>query len=189
MDIPIEDLVHRKTLVIGGIKSGKTLFTGAFVKEILRTREERVAVLDFAPDIFHGVGGKMVVLDHPRLRYLTAAITAPRLKGKNKAEMLELAEGNRRHIEALLESYRVAPEPVLVINDVTLYLHAGFAERLAAVAGAASTLLVNAYCGDDFEEVFLSRRERLELERFAPFFDRVLRMAAGRVVEEGADVA
>ncbi|NLV25141.1 MAG: hypothetical protein GXY54_10225 [Deltaproteobacteria bacterium] len=183
MNLSLDPLWGRRTLVIGGVKSGKTRLACAFVEKVLAKREERVTVLDFAPDLYRGVGGKMILSDHPRLRYLTASITAPRLRGQNTAEVLSLAEGNRWRIETLLESYRAAPDPVLVINDATLYLHAGTAARLMEVAGAAATLLVNAYCGEDFREVFLSTREREELEIFMTFFERIVRMEGGRIVE------
>ncbi|NLC71313.1 MAG: hypothetical protein GX751_08145 [Desulfuromonadaceae bacterium] len=184
MNIHIENLLDRKTLVIGGIKSGKTRFACAFVEKVLAEREDRVAVLDLAPDLYRGVGGKMVLPDHPRLRYLTTWITAPRLRGRDPAEVLELAEGNRRRIEMVLESYLASPAPILVINDVTLFLHAGSVERLMEVASTAATLLVNAYFGEDFEEIALSLLERRKMELFLPFFDRVLRMERGHVFEE-----
>lgn len=183
--IPVRKFLGRRTLIVGGIKSGKTRWARAFVIQVLAQTEQRVAVLDLAPDLYRGVGGKMALPGHPRLRTLTTRIDAPRLLGKDEAEAQALAEGNRRRIEPLLEEYLLSPAPILVINDATLYLHAGAPEHLLEAASGAATLLVNGYYGRDFAASPLSIRERQALERLMPFFDRVLHMEGGRVEEEG----
>ncbi|MBN1141344.1 MAG: hypothetical protein JXB25_06065 [Deltaproteobacteria bacterium] len=184
MNIPLRKFLGRRTLIVGGIKSGKTRWARAFVEQVLAQRPESVAVLDLAPDLYRGVGGKMALAEHSRLRYLTTRIEAPRLRGQDEAEALALAEGNRARIEPLLEDYLAAPAEILVINDATLYLHAGSAERLLLTASKAGTLVVNGYYGRDFPEGAVSLRERRALEQLMPFFDRVLLMEEGRLVVE-----
>lgn len=180
----LRDFLGKKTLIIGGIKSGKTRFLCTLVEKVLQEGRERITVLDFAPDLYRGVGGKMILPRHPRLCYLTTRITAPRLQGRDSAEVLALAQGNRCRIDALLAACPARPAPILVINDITLYFHTGSAERLKEVAATATTVVVNAYCGEDFQEEQVSRREREQLEAFMPFFDRILRMEGGRIVAE-----
>jgi hypothetical protein len=180
----IKNLLHKKTLVVGGIKSGKTHFTCVFVKKILEDGQQTVVVLDFAPNLFRGVGGKMVLPEHSRLRYLTTRIDAPRLQGKDNVDIRRLAEGNRSRIEDILDLVQANRESILVINDVTLYLQAGACERLAEIMAGFPTVLVNAYYGKDFDKFSISKLEREKVERFMGEFDQVLRMERKRVVEQ-----
>jgi len=180
----IRNLRRKKTLVAGGIKSGKTHFVCVFVEKILQDDRESVLVLDFAPNLYRGVGGKMVLSEHPRLHYLTTRIDAPRLLGKDDREMRKLAEGNRSRIEEILDTCEETSADVLIINDVTLYLQAGNHERLAALMATFPTVLINAYYGQDFAESPLSLRERGEVESFMADFDQVFLMCRGRIIEQ-----
>lgn len=126
----------------------------------------------------------MVLPEHPRLRYLTTRIDAPRLQGKNDREMQKLAEGNRLRIEKILDSCQETPADILIINDVTLYLQSGNHERLATLMAAFPTVLINAYFGKDFHDSSLSLREREEVESFMAYFDQVYLMGRGRIIEQ-----
>lgn len=178
----IHNLRLRKTLIVGGVKSGKTLFVSEFVTGILHDGRESLLVLDFAPSLYQGVGGKMELPEHPRLCYETVRIDAPRLRGKDDAERASLAVGNCGRIEALLDACAEQKADVLVINDVTLYLQGGHHERLSAFMTSFPTVLINAYYGTDFSETRLSIRERDQVHRFMKAFDQVLFMEAGRIV-------
>jgi hypothetical protein len=180
----IKNLLNRKTLVVGGIKSGKTHFSCVFVEKILEDKRGTVVVLDFAPNLFRGVGGKMVLAEHPHLHYVTTRIDAPRLQGKDDAEVQELAEGNMSRIEKILDVCRETPPDILVINDATLYLQAGSCERLATAVAGVPTVLVNAYYGNDLGEGPLSRLERDKVELFMSDFDQVILMEECRIVEQ-----
>jgi hypothetical protein len=179
----IKELLNKRTLVVGGIKSGKTHFTCVFVKKILEEKGETIVVLDFAPNLFRGVGGKMILPEHPRLHYVTTRIDAPRLWGKDNADIQKLAEGNRCRIEKILDLCQTTHEDVLVINDATLYLQAGSCERLITAMAGFPTVLINAYYGSDFDELPFSRLEREKVERFMGEFDQVVRMDGCHIAE------
>lgn len=178
----VKNFLKKKTLIIGGIKSGKTHLTSVFVNKILRKSDEKAVVLDFAPTLIRGVGGKMLLPEHPRLEYMTTCIHAPRLQGKNNAEIQELAHGNKKRIEKILDACRSTSAQILIINDVTLYLQSGSCERLVELMSGFPTVLINAYYGNDFEETPISKLEREKVERFMDHFDQVIPMQRRRIV-------
>jgi hypothetical protein len=113
-------------------------------------------------------------------RYLFTEIIPPRLTGQSATEIADLAAANARAIEPLLDDCLKQPHPLLVINDVTLYLQAGDYARLSAVMQSATTVLINAYYGKRFEDHPITRRERRLTERLMADCDRVIRMPEGK---------
>jgi hypothetical protein len=168
-----KNLLDNKTLLAGGIKSGKTHYVCVFVEKILREGRNSILVLDFAPDLYCCVGGKMILSEHPRLHYLTTIIDAPRLRGKNDEDEWRLGAGNRLRIDALLDAHREEAADILVINDVTLYLQTGNHERLVRLMKDFPTVLINAYYGSDFPPSPLSVRERAQVESYMKAFDQI----------------
>ena len=161
-------------------------------------------LIDMAPPAFPvdggRLGGRLCDLNPLPGRVhllLPGAVRAPRLQGRTASEVLELAEANRRVIEPLLERYLKGPAPLLVINDLTIYLHAGTVRRLMEVIGRADTFLGNAYYGrflHDDRGSGVSRREREAVEELMGHMDYVIhlpprgdaqKMAARRRVEGG----
>ena len=63
-----------------------------------RGYEERIAILDLAPEAREGVEGKMEIPSQNRLYYLTGSISAPRLSGKSEEGMKKIVSGNWRVI-------------------------------------------------------------------------------------------
>ena len=174
------DYLDRRTLILGDINSGKT-------RETLRILSRWVAanptplmtVLDLAPEPVHGIGGRLTLPPRFMGRYLFTEIIPPRLTGRSPAEISGLAAANARAIEPLLDDCLRQPHPLLVINDVTLYLQAGDYARLAAVLQSATTILLNAYYGESFADHPITRRERRLTERLMGDCDRVIRMPEG----------
>ena len=102
----IEEYLNRKTLITGGINSGKTTCASGILKMFCnRGYEERIAILDLAPETSEGVGGKMEIPSPNRLYYLTGSISAPRLSGKSEEEMQKKASANAEIIENLFTSF------------------------------------------------------------------------------------
>ena len=87
---------------------------------------------------------------------------------------IQLAKANASAIEDLLRDSRLSNCPILVINDVTLYLQAGTYERLWAVIQPAGTVLINAYYGHSFPDYRLSRQERRLTDRLIGDCHRVV---------------
>lgn len=169
-----DDIRGKKTIIVGDINTGKTLYTLRILDELEDEEYPSVAVIDCAPQAVRGIGGKMLEAERTGILYLTTVIEAPRLTGTSDEEIAELAAANARAIETIFDSYLRDPREILFINDVTLYLQAGSVDRLVEVMESAGTLVMNAYRGTSFQDSSLSRRERQLLGEIMRRCDRVI---------------
>ncbi len=171
------DYLDRRTLILGDVNSGKTRETLRILSRwIADSPTPLMTILDLAPEPLRGIGGRLTLPPRFMGRYLFTEIIPPRLTGRNAAEISELAAANARAIEPLLDEFLKQPHPMLIVNDVTLFLQAGAYARLAAVIQSATTVLINAYYGESFEDHPITRRERRLTERLMQDCDRVIRM-------------
>ncbi|MBL0714540.1 MAG: hypothetical protein JJV98_12655 [Desulfosarcina sp.] len=171
------DYLNGRTLILGDVNSGKTRETLTILSDWLTAGPTLLmTILDLAPEPVRGIGGRLSPPQGFAGRYLFADIIPPRLTGRNAAEITRLAAANARAIESLFVDVLKAPPPILVINDVTLYLQAGDYTRLSAVIQSAPTVLINAYYGESFTDHPISRRERRLTERLMQVCDQVIRM-------------
>jgi len=106
--------------------------------------------------------------------YLSPWIVPPRLKGKTEEEILRLAGENRERIEPHLETIRKSGASALIINDLSLYFHAGDAPQLWLTVERIPTVVMNGYYGRHFGEGSVSRKERGEMKWLMARCDRVL---------------
>lgn len=163
--VDVDNLLHKTTLIIGDVNSGKSLYTFRIIQSFIRNGITDIAVVDLAPERIKEIGGKMLHIEHPGVLYTTTDIVAPRLTGKGQNEIWSLAEQNAAAIEKLFEEYLRTPRKHLFINDVTLYLHEGDMKRLDQVLSSASTCVINAYYGKTFDESPLTERERDQVKQ------------------------
>jgi hypothetical protein len=107
-------------------------------------------------------------------------VRAPRLEGRDRDEVLRLAEENARAISAIFHEYlREGPRGILFINDVSLYLHRGELGLLISVISKANTSILNGYYGSRLEEdkgSGISERERALMGDLAERMDLILEM-------------
>ncbi len=176
----------RKTLIVGDVGAGKTKLTAELLENLLvRVDPPHVTVVDMAPERA-GVGLALTrYLSLPEgVRYLRpSGLRAPRLEGRNRDEVLELARHNARLIKPLLDLYRTRPTPVLVVNDLSIYLQSGPLEDIVSCLNLSRTFLGNAYYGSRLEEDAgsgLSVRERRLVEELMRLVDVVVRLGSGR---------
>ena len=149
-------LLGRRVLIFGEVNTGKTTLSKSILDGLCADGlSSRIAVIDMAPEIperialergMKGVGGKLLPFGSDVL-YLAAALKPPRLSAGTEEEALRIAEENKEKIETLLEAYPPSGRDILFINDVSLYLHAGTAERLLAYVAGAATIVANGYYG------------------------------------------
>jgi len=173
----IQAYLNKRTLILGDVKSGKTARTKKILQEFIQAGyADRIAVIDMAPDMTAGIGGKMTPPADAPVLYLTTPITAPRLTGVDEAHACRLAAENARTIEGLFDSLRRQPKEILFINDASLYLQAGDLVTFQGVLDLASTLIINVYYGDTFPDSALTRREKHRTEALMKTCNTVMRL-------------
>ena len=182
--LPPDDPLGKKLLVMGDINAGKTTLCRQWLARLCaQGLGARIVVLDLAPDIppalaqargLAGAGGYLLPPPDSDVLDLRTHLHAPRLSSATEAEAEEKAAENARAIEALFDQLPPSGSgrDVLFINDVTLYLQAGFAADLLGNLGKAdfTTLVVNGYWGQRLGDSALSRREREQTRRLREHF-------------------
>ncbi|MEW5913342.1 MAG: hypothetical protein AB1814_12350 [Thermodesulfobacteriota bacterium] len=168
------ELKGRRTLIRGEVNTGKTLLLAQVLQGLLAEGEADLAVIDMAPPLTKGVGGKMGGPWPAAVRYFAAELVAPRLSGRNPAEVLTLAQDNARRLEQLFAQYLRRPARTLLINDVSMYLQAGELSRLKEVLAASRTVVMNGYYGHSLGGGELGRHERDQMDALARLCRRVI---------------
>lgn len=175
-------LASSRTTVMGEVRTGKTRLLYRFVWMLSEAGfRDEITILDMAPALSWGVGGKMVEVGElpAGVRYLTSwEIMPPRLVGKDAQDVMRLAKGNEGVIRPLLDEYCRRPTPILAINDVTIYIHAGEHELLLSTMSLARAWLVTAYYGSrlgDDKGAGISVREKSFVEQLLRVSDIVIR--------------
>ncbi len=157
--------------------SGKTRHTVEILYALLP--REGVTVIDMGPER-KGVGLSLArYMNIPdQVRYLRPkSLRAPRLEGRDAKEVLRLARYNLEAIRPFLLTYLEKPTPVLVMNDLSIYLQAGPLEDILNCVRKSSTFLGNAYYGSTLAEdrgSGISRRERILVEELMREMDCVM---------------
>ncbi len=190
-------LVGRRLLIVGEVNSGKTTLSQKILDGFCRENlGGSILVLDLAPEIprdlaarkgLSGVGGILRAPQREGIRYLRPSLVPPRLVGKSERQVLELAEANLEAIERTM-ALAEAREETLFLNDASMYLQAGSAQRLFSWLEGFRTVVANGYMGQRLGGGRLSMRERAQMEAFARLFHRVVRLGGpGAEIIEGAN--
>ncbi len=181
----IETLIGKKVLVEGDVGSGKTAYIHRLIAQALEMAGTgEIIVVDMAPRRrrvgrrFVGGQLKMPGKASSRLAHHSAThVFAPRLEGKNRAEIQEMAKANALELGKVVRSISVGGRSILFINDLTMFLHAGDVDLLVDAIRRAETFIGTAYRGE-----FLSRdrgsgiaqREKALLEKVEKSVDLVI---------------
>ncbi len=177
-------VLGRKLLVVGEVGSGKTRLTAEILEGLIDAGYgECVTVVDMAPPRMPGgIGGRLseCVAQLDRIRYLAPPVVyPPRMAARSPEELLWMARRNAEAIEALLNAYLEDPSEILVMNDLSLYLHAGDVGVLLECIRVCRTLVANAYYGRRLAEDLgtgISARERRLVELLVGEVDLVLHL-------------
>ncbi len=186
-------VLNKRILITGEVNTGKTTAARAILDGLCSLGfSGRIAVIDMAPEIpeeiaigrgLKGVGGKLVPEGWDDVIYLAATLHPPRLSSKSEDEALTVASENREKADRLFEEFRSSDRDMLFLNDVSMYLQAGSADKLLRYTVPASTLIANGYYGSKLGAGILSARETAEMDRLIAAFPHHLRMP-GTPLEE-----
>jgi DNA helicase HerA-like ATPase len=185
-----KEILHKKILILGETGSGKTKLVAKLLQEIMSlVNPEKITVLDFAPQRVDEIGGK--ITDYANIssevKYLSPKnVYTPRLAGTSPEQVLRYAELNKKNMELLLNKFAHNVTEVLIINDVTLYLHLGKLETVLRCVKSAKTFLTTAYYGSRLSNDLgtgISQRERKLTDELATFMNLVVKIDSfGKIV-------
>ncbi|MEM3832374.1 MAG: hypothetical protein QW128_02075 [Thermoprotei archaeon] len=148
--ISVHDLLHKRTLIIGDIGKGKTRITALIVKLFIDIGlKEKITIIDMAPPRSEAIGGKVSeYINVNSIRYFhDDRIRGPRISAKTSEELFLIAEKNKDIIEQFLNYYLNDPTEILIMNDITIYLHKGSVSRIIQCINKSKTFIGNAYSG------------------------------------------
>ena len=184
-----KEILGKKVLIVGETGSGKTRQAAKLFTEFMTLiNPEKITIIDLAPRRAGEIGGKITdYLKIPsEVKYLSPKnVYAPRFAGKSPEQILRYAELNRENMEPLLKEFMRNATEVLVLNDVTLYLHLGELENVLKCVRLADTVLVTAYYGSKLANDLrtgISPREKKLTEKLASFMDLVVKINSRRKI-------
>ncbi len=166
------------TLIYGETNTGKTFYTAKFVQyllEIEKLESKKISILDFAPKLAYfnnlKIGGRIQDYYENSVKCnninFKGEIIPPRLKAKNKNEMYSNICHNFTKIYEIIEIYNNSVTPVLIINDISLFLHLGSNKYLINTINKSDTFFGNSYYGSSISSKFsklISIKEKRKVE-------------------------
>lgn len=181
LPITYSKLLGRRTLIIGDVGSGKTELTAAVVREWVGSLGAGVVtIIDLAPR-YGGVGrGVDDYIGVSGLKYLTSYdFKAPRLMARDEVELNRYLYFNYVEARSLFKLYLAEPTDILVINDLSIYLHYGRVRDVLGLMNVSKTFLANTYYGWSLTRIFskyLDELERRRVEELFRYVDVLIRM-------------
>lgn len=183
--ITFQNAIGQSVLIIGDVGAGKSQLTIRLVDEAIAAgMQEHITVIDMAPTTrFVGslkIGGQLrEMAPHLKeVRYLAPSrIDTPRLSARSPKELQHLVALNKQRITPLLHAFLHTSSPILVINDVSLYLQSGSLALVTQAIRATDTSIINGYYGQSIQteiEDPVSRIERTLMDRLIGKMDIVV---------------
>lgn len=178
-NIDLNELIGHKTIIYGEINTGKTKYTAKFIQfliENIKIDPSEISILDFGPNllIFKGkrIGGMIRdFYEHSEICNnikLGGEIIPPRLNAINRDEIYENALHNYRLTSSALKKFNENPTSILIINDISIYLHMGEKKSLLKAIKNCVTFLGNTYYGHSIRSEYDSEfniKERKDVEK------------------------
>lgn len=181
--LDFQGMLGKRTLIVGEAGSGKTRALTSFLDFLVeRGFEREVTLIELAPGL-EGIGRPLEAYTRNvfRVRYLKPKrIYPPRLLGRTAEEVLNYAERNYREAEELLSIFSASPSRILLINDLTIFLHFGSPEQVLEAIQACETFAATAYEGEvlrDDKGSGITMREKKALSRLKLEMDLVIRLS------------
>lgn len=185
--LSVNEILGRKILIVGDVGTGKTAFTAQILKKLIDFGlKNEITIIDMAPKtlFFSGkrIGGRLDEYTNlvQKVKYLIPAVVyPPRLASKNSRELLYFAKENLKNIDPLINEYLKIPTKILIINDVSIYFHAGDLDKILQCVNRAETFIANSYYGETLKNDFgtgISRRERNLVEQLMKYMSKIFRL-------------
>lgn len=176
-----QKFIGQHTLLYGENNTQKTYLTAKFVEFLFNLKEfkpKEISILDFAPKLTYinnlKVGGliKDCFKDSKKCNYIKfkGEIIPPRLKAKNKDELYKNLCHNYKIVTNILQKFNENPSSILIMNDISIYLHLGSKNYILNTILKTNTFFGNSYYGYSIKKDFsklLTIKERKRVEFLA----------------------
>jgi len=165
---------------LGDVGAGKTLATIKLIYKLLELGYTDITIIDMAPSIKYGVGGLICELAKipNNITYIFSKdIIPPRSCGRNAKETLYYAKRNMMSLKKLLQYYLENPTEILIINDLSMYLHKGGIGVISKCIEVSKTFIGNSYYGVKLafdHGSGISRRERRLIDKLMELVDMII---------------
>lgn len=178
----VELFLNKYTLILGDVGRGKTSLTSKFVKELIRLGyDDEMYIIDLAPNI-RNLGSRLSKyvygFRNSVYRY-SREIKAPRTEANSPEVLREYMERNYHISLQFFRDYLKSGRKILIVNDLSIFLHYGEVSELLDFIGYSDTFLGNSYYGEGIIDRFglgideVERKKVLELSRY---MDNVVRL-------------
>jgi len=165
INVDFNEFIGHHSLLYGETDTKKTYYTAKFVQFLVEHKKvapNEISILDFAPKLSFiknlKIGGKIqdYYKNSAKCNNMTfkGEITPPRLNARNKIELYENACQNHKKTSEILEKFSKNPTSILIVNDVSIYLHLGSKKLLLKAIKKADTFFGNSYYGTSIKQDF-----------------------------------
>ena len=177
-----KDLIKHKTLIVGEVYSGKTRLTSRIIVLFIENNLGKdVTLIDLAPNknkIGKPVKYYLKKLDLNKINHLIPKrIYAPRLTASDPVELRKFMYLNYLEARKLFKIYLHNPTKILVINDLSIFLHYGNINELLKIINASETFIANTYYGHRIKDPFQSGLDEMEhkkIEILMSYMDKII---------------
>ena len=153
------------TILYGETNTKKTYYTAKFVQFLIESKNinpKDITILDFAPKLSIikdlKIGGKIEDFydksSECNIISFEGEIIPPRLNANNKKELYENALKNYNKTHETLKNFNENPTSILIINDISIYLHQGNKKYILETIRKANTFFGNSYYGSSIKRNF-----------------------------------
>jgi len=177
-NLNFNDFIGHHVLLYGETNTKKTYYTSKFIQFLVESKKvlpNDISILDFAPPLSTinnlKIGGKIQDFYENSMTckniLFKGEIIPPRLNSSNKTELYQNACENFKKTSEILHLFKKDPTSILIINDISLYLHIGNVKLLLEAIDKSNTFFGNSYYGSsikrDYATLF-SLREKRQVE-------------------------
>lgn len=177
-NLDFNSFIGYHTLLYGETDTRKTYYTARFVQFLLSAKKiepNEISIIDFGPILFkyYGIkiGGRIEDFYPQSLSCnnitFKGEIIPPRLSASNKEQLYNNICKNYEKTQKAIEFFNKNPTSILIINDLSIYLHLGNKNYLLETIRKADTFFGNSYYGTlinkDFSKL-ISLREKRQIE-------------------------
>jgi len=164
-DLDFNRFIGYSTILYGETNTKKTYYTAKFIQFLIESKTinpQDITILDFAPKLSIikdlKIGGKIEDFYNESIECnnisFVGEIIPPRLNANNKKELYENALKNYNKTHETLRNFNENPTSILIINDMSIYLHIGNKKYLLETIKKASTFFGNSYYGSSIKRNF-----------------------------------